>query len=70
MSINDHRLMMTTTALIFTWVIFIGFVVFTHFKSDEIKRYSVTYDCEIAEQLDSTPIEVKAKCKALHRTLK
>lgn len=67
MSTNDHRLkfMMAMAALIFTWVIFIGFVVFTQFESAEINRYSVSYDCRIAEPLDSTPIEIKAKCRSL-----
>ena len=59
------QLLLTTWALIFTWVGFIIFGLYAWISTDEIKRFTITYDCEIAEQLDSTPLEVKARCKAL-----
>jgi hypothetical protein len=46
----------------------VGFIVFGLYAwvmTKEISRYTITYDCEIADQLDSTPLEVKARCKAL-----
>jgi hypothetical protein len=44
---------------------FIGFGLYAWVMTKEISRYTITYDCEIADQLDSTPLEVKARCKAL-----
>jgi hypothetical protein len=59
------RLLLTTWALVFTWVGFIGFGIYAWVMTKEITRYTITYDCEIAEQLGNTPLEVKARCKAL-----
>jgi Trk-type K+ transport system membrane component len=59
------RLLLTTWALVLTWVGFIGFGLYAWVMTNEIKRYTITYDCEISEQLESTPLEVKARCRAL-----
>jgi len=61
------QLFLTTCALIISWVFFFGFGVYSWKRLNEIEKFSVTYDCEIAEKLDSTPIEVRAKCAKLKK---
>jgi hypothetical protein len=61
------QLFLTTSALIVSWLMFFGFGVYTWVRLNDIEKYSVTYDCELAEKLDSTPIEVKAKCAKLRK---
>jgi hypothetical protein len=45
--------------------LFFGFGVYSWNRLNDIEKYSVTYDCDLAEKLDSTPLEVKAKCARL-----
>jgi Trk-type K+ transport system membrane component len=59
------QLLITTWLLILTWLGFIGFGLYSWVRIGEIQKFTITYDCEISESLDSTPIEVKARCKAL-----
>lgn len=56
------QLFLTTCALVISWLMFFGFGIYSWLRLNDIEKYSVTYDCELAEKLDSTPIEVKAKC--------
>lgn len=59
------QLFLTTCALIISWLMFFGFGVYSWIRLNDIEKYSVTYDCEIANQIDTTPIEVRAKCNKL-----
>ena len=61
------QLFLTTCALIISWLLFFGFGVYSWVRLNNIEKFSVTYDCEIADHLDSTPIEVKAKCAKLKK---
>lgn len=61
------QLFLTTCALIVSWLLFFGFAIYSWKRLNDIERYSVTYDCELAEQLENTPIEVKAKCARLKK---
>lgn len=61
------QLFITTCSLIVSWVLFFGFCVYSWKRLNDIEKFSVTYDCEIAEKLDSTPIEVRAKCARLKK---
>ena len=61
------QLFLTTVALIISWLMFFGFGVYSWVRLNNIEKFSVTYDCELAEYLDSTPIEVKAKCAKLKK---
>lgn len=59
------QLFFVTVALIISWLLFFGFGVYTWVRLNEIEKFSVTYDCELADQVDTTPIEVRAKCAKL-----
>jgi len=61
------QLFLTTCALVISWLMFFGFGIYSWLRLNDIEKYSVTYDCELAENLDSTPIEVKAKCAKLRK---
>lgn len=61
------QLFLTTVALIISWLMFFGFGVYSWVRLNNIEKYSVTYDCELADKLDNTPIEVKAKCARLKK---
>ena len=59
------QLFLTTCALIVSWLLFFGFGVYSWIRLNDIEKYSVTYDCDLAEKLDSTPLEIRAKCAKL-----
>lgn len=59
------QLFFTQCALILSWLLFFGFGIYSWKRLNDIERYSVTYDCELAEKLESTPIEVRYKCAKL-----
>lgn len=61
------QLFLTTVALIISWLMFFGFGIYSWVRLNNIEKYSVTYDCELADKLDNTPIEVKAKCARLKK---
>lgn len=61
------QLFLTTCALIVSWLMFFGFGVYSWIRLDNIEKFSVTYDCELAEKLENTPLEVKAKCARLKK---
>lgn len=59
------QLFLVTSALIVSWLLFLGFGVYSWVRLNDIERFSVTYDCDLAEKLETTPIEVRAKCAKL-----
>jgi hypothetical protein len=59
------QLLITTSALIFSWLLFVGFGIYTWNKLNAINKYSVTYACETAEWDSNFPIEVRYKCNKL-----
>lgn len=59
------QLFFVTVALIISWLLFFGFGVYSWVRLNDIEKFSVTYDCDLAEKLESTPLEVKAKCTRL-----
>lgn len=61
------QLFLTTCALIVSWLLFFGFGIYSWTRLNDIEKYSVTYDCELAYQVDTTPIEVRAKCAKLKK---
>jgi hypothetical protein len=65
MSKLELRLLITTCALIFSWLLFLGFGIYTWGKLNAIGKYSVTYACETAEWDSNLPIEVRYKCSKL-----
>ena len=58
------QLFLTTCALIVSWLLFFGFGVYSWLRLTDIEKNKVSYDCDYAD-LDSTPLEVRAKCARL-----
>lgn len=59
------QLFITTCTLIFSWVLFIGFGIYSWAKLDSVGKYSITYSCETAEWDSNFPIEVRYRCNKL-----
>ena len=58
------QLFLTTCALIVSWLLFFGFGVYSWLRLTDIEKNKVSYDCDYVD-LDSTPLEVRAKCARL-----
>lgn len=66
MNTLHDRLFIVTGGLIVSWILFIMFIVIFWSEITGTEKNMVTYDCDLAE-ISSTPIEVRAKCKAMKR---
>jgi hypothetical protein len=62
----QNRLFLVTGALIISWILFISILVLFWAEISGTERNVITYRCELSD-LANTPIEVRAKCKALKR---
>jgi hypothetical protein len=62
----QNRLFIVTGALIISWTLFISVLVLFWTEITGTEKNVISYNCELAD-LASTPIEVRAKCKALKR---
>lgn len=62
----QNRLFLVTGALIISWILFISVLALFWTEISGTERNVISYNCDLAD-LPSTPIEVRAKCRALKR---